>query len=77
MCVPQQEIPAGVIDGMNRVFTLSLTPISNASVSVYIDGVFQRQGIDYSLTVQTIRFDGGSTPLVGNVVTVTYQTPGG
>jgi hypothetical protein len=77
MCVPVQEIPAGVIDGMNRVFTLAQMPLSNASVIVYVDGVAQLQGVDYSLTVQTIRFAGDSTPLVGDNIMATYQVAGG
>ena len=77
MCVPVQEVPAGTIDGMNRVFTLSQSPLSNASVQVFINGVFQTQGVNYSLTVSTIRFAGGSTPQTGDVVSACYQVQGG
>lgn len=76
MCVPVQEVPSGTVDGMNRVFVLAQVPLSNASVIVYIDGLAQTQGVNYSLTNKTIRFAGDTTPRVGNVVMATYQIPG-
>ena len=44
-----QEVPAGLINNSNVTFTLANTPISDASVKLYQDGLFLRQGVDYTL----------------------------
>ena len=53
------EVPAGVIDGTNNVFTTS-KPINLAAIWLYNNGVFQTQGPDY---------------LVTNGNTITYTNP--
>lgn len=49
-----QEIPGGLVNGVNTVFTLANTPISSASVKIYVDGLLLRQGIEYSISGSTI-----------------------
>jgi len=60
--LPIQEVPGGLINGVNRVFNLSQTPISNTSVLLMVNGLVQQQGADYSLNFGQIRFNGGSQP---------------
>lgn len=49
-----QEVPSGTVNGVNVTFTLAHTPTSSASLKLYIDGVFQRQGTDYTISSATI-----------------------
>jgi hypothetical protein len=73
--VPIQEVPAGAVDGNNRAFLTSQRPISNASLLVFVNGVEQLQGVDYSIAQQTIRFQAASTPRVGSTINVYYWIP--
>jgi hypothetical protein len=49
-----KEVPAGLINGVNVIFTLSQVPYSPNSVTLYLDGVYQRPGEHYTLVGQTI-----------------------
>jgi hypothetical protein len=51
-----QEIPAGVINGINTVFTLENVPVSNASVKLFMNrGIrFQGVGLDYTVSGNTL-----------------------
>ena len=60
--LPVQEVPAGLVDGMNRVFTLTYLPITPLSVLIFLNGVEQLQGGNYSIAGQTITFSPASTP---------------
>lgn len=66
-----QEVPTGTIDGSNTAFTLSQTPISNASVKIYLDGVFQRQGTHYTITGTAITFT--TAPATGQELDAVYE----
>lgn len=44
-------VPAGVINGTNKVFTLSVTP---AQLFFYWNGVFQTPGFDFTISGATI-----------------------
>jgi hypothetical protein len=44
-----QEVPTGTIDNSNTAFTLANTPTSAASVKLYLDGLIQVQGTDYTI----------------------------
>lgn len=70
--VPIQETPAGLIDGVNRVFLLSQIPISAMSVLVFVNGVEQSQGTNYSVSSQTLFFTPSSVPSVGSNVISYY-----
>jgi hypothetical protein len=76
MCVPVQEVPSGSVDGMNRHFTLSQSPLSAASVQFFINGILQIQGVNYSISSTNIYLNGGSTPKSGDSVLACYQVPG-
>jgi hypothetical protein len=70
--VPVQEVPAGLVDGLNRTFTLSELPVSAVSVVIFVNGVFQHQGVNYSVSAQTVFFTLPSTPRAGGDVVAYY-----
>jgi hypothetical protein len=56
LCVfSDHEVPAGVQDGMNTVFTLLGVP-RPSSEHVFLNGVYQRPGVDYNIVGQVITF---------------------
>lgn len=50
------DVPIGVVDGVNRVFTLMSTSIVGKD-SGYLNGVRVQRGLDYTLIGQTITFN--------------------
>ena len=62
-----KEIPAGAIDGVNRVFTLGNVPTPAASLQFYRNGVVQSDA-DFTLSGNTITFTVAATPQVGDQV---------
>lgn len=62
--MPVQEVPAGTIDGTNRVFTLTYMPITPQSLLVFVNGVMQKQSDNYTVAGQTVTFSPLSTPRV-------------
>lgn len=64
------ETPSGTINGSNTAFTLSQTPNENDSVDVYLDGLKQTSGTDYSVSGTTITFT--VAPAAGQKLRVDY-----
>lgn len=62
---------AGAINNVNTVFTLSHVPTSAATVEVFLDGLFQRQTIDYTVAGAVITFT--VAPNFGQFVDVFYD----
>jgi hypothetical protein len=52
----EEEVPTGLVNGVNTVFTLSSAPHSAKSVSIYLNGLLQRQSTDYSVSGTTVTF---------------------
>lgn len=50
-----QEVPSGLVNGSNAVFTLSSSPKAG-TVIVFINGLVQRLTTDYTIVGQTITF---------------------
>lgn len=48
-----EEIPSGVINGVNNTFTLAHTPMIN-TLKVYLNGLRLRSGKDYTLSGATL-----------------------
>jgi hypothetical protein len=71
--VSDLETPSGVLDGVNRVFTLSGTPAPAASLQLYRNGLLQKLGIDFTLAVNTITFTTVSTPKSGDILLAMYR----
>lgn len=70
--VPIQEVPAGLVDGVNRTFTTSQVPVSAESLLLFMNGVQQIQGTNYSISADTIFMTPSSAPPVGSVLVVYY-----
>jgi hypothetical protein len=66
-----QQVPSGVINGANVTFTLANTPVSNASVKLYQNGLFMRQGTDYTISGVTITMT--TAPASGQTLDVNYK----
>lgn len=66
----EDETPSGTINGTNTVFTLAQTPLENAAVDVYLDGLKQIPTTDYSVSGSTITFV--TAPVVGQTLRVDY-----
>lgn len=67
-----QEIPTGVVNDVNVTYTLSQTPISNASVKVFLDGQlnYQGGGLDYTVSGTTVTM--AVAPATGQTIYVVY-----
>jgi hypothetical protein len=67
------EVPAGVTNGVNTIFTLSGTPLPASSLRVFRNGLLQKEGVDYQLAVNTLTFTPVSIPQTGDIVQVWYR----
>ena len=70
------EIPAGTINGTNRIFTLAFAPAPAVSLVLYRNGVKQRAGVDFDLAGSTITFRlvvGVPVPLTGDSLEASYR----
>jgi hypothetical protein len=70
------EVPSGSINGTNLVFTLSQIPSPSLSLSLYRNGIALRQGLDYTLTANTIAFIAAAAPQNGDLLTAFYRVAG-
>lgn len=70
------DVPSGVANGANLVFTLSQTPAPAMSLSLYRNGLALRQGVDYSLSSNTVTFIAAAAPQTGDLLTAFYRVPG-
>lgn len=68
--VNAQEVPSGAINGSNTAYTLSQTPTSDASVKLWLDGLFQRQGTDYTISGSSITMT--AAPVSGQTLDAAY-----
>lgn len=68
------ETPSGAINGTNTVFTLSGSPSPALSLELYRNGIYLTQGIDYSLSANSITMLAGATPTPGDVFVARYRT---
>jgi hypothetical protein len=66
-----QEAPTGTINGSNVTFVLSQTPKSNPVVSLYVDGIIQIQGVEYTLSGATITMT--TAPALGQTIYAVYS----
>src|SRR5579863_9703770 len=56
------EVPGGLVNGVNTVFSLAFPPSPAASLSLYRNGLLQEAGTDYTISGSTITFLPSSTP---------------
>lgn len=72
------EVPAGLVNGVNVFYTLSMVPVPTSSLYLYRNGVLQKAGQDYTLSGNTIQFLAVSTPQNGDTLLASYRvTPSG
>jgi len=67
------EIPAGLVNGSNAAFTLTYAPSPAASLDLFRNGLFMRQGIDYSITGNQVTFFLTSVPQTGDLLVASYR----
>ena len=70
------ETPAGAINGVNTVFTLSQAPSPAASLLLFRNGILQKPATDYVLVGSGVTFLSVSTPQAGDTLTASYRTGG-
>lgn len=67
-----EETPAGTLDGVNTTFTLSQTPNPPTSLLLFINGLRQHSGVDFTLAGNTITLT-GFVPTVGQNIVASYR----
>jgi hypothetical protein len=67
------ETPVGSVDGSNRLFTLANVPSPSSSLTLFRNGVLQKQGLDYTVATNVITFAVGYVPRTGDVLTCSYR----
>jgi hypothetical protein len=70
------DAPAGLVDGANTSFTLSGAPVPATSLTVYRNGVLQKQGLDFALTANQIQFVPAAAPQAGDTLIASYRLNG-
>ncbi len=68
------EVPSGVIDGLNTVFGLSDTPSPSASLELLLNGIALSPGVDYTVSANSITMLAASTPRTGDVFRAFFRT---
>ncbi len=66
--------PAGAVDGLNDTFGLSVAPAPAGSLLLHRNGLLQKQGIDYTISGDTVVFLPLSIPLPGDILLASYRT---
>lgn len=65
------EVPSGSIDGVNVAFTLATAPDPQDCLEMYLNGLFQSFGVDYTLAGTAITF--ASAPQTGDAPIANYR----
>jgi hypothetical protein len=71
------DSPAGMVDGSNTSFTLSAVPNPASSLSVYLNGMLQKIGQDYTFTGGNLQFVTVAAPQPGDTLLASYRLTGG
>lgn len=70
------DVPTGIVDGANPLFTLTGTPNPASSLAVYRNGLLQRLGVDYTASSRAIQFTPAATPQPGDTLLASYRLGG-
>lgn len=65
-------VPVGVKNGVNKVFTLPTVPNPKGSLMLFLDGLLQTQGTDYTLSGTTITYT--TAPMVADTHIAWYRS---
>ncbi len=68
------EVPAGLLNGSNTTFTLGAAPNPAAGLSLYLNGILQSAGVDFSISGATLTFINGVIPQAGDTLRAYYRT---
>jgi hypothetical protein len=66
----ETQIPLGTIDGINRIFLLKFAPTT--ALWLYLNGVYQTEGVDYTLFGNIITFTTAPHAGAGMIATYIY-----
>ena len=67
------EVPFGTIDGNNTAFALANAPNPSSSLMLFVNGILQTNGTDFSLASNRITFASVSKPHTGDVLQASYR----
>jgi hypothetical protein len=67
------EIPSGTQDGTNSAFAFANIPNPSASVTIFRNGMLQRQSADYTVSGNSLLFLTGAVPQPGDVLFAFYR----
>jgi hypothetical protein len=67
------EVPTGTVNGVNTVFTLISTPSPAGSLELFVNGLLQRQGVDYQISGNVVTFFLASVPVSGDLLVASYR----
>jgi hypothetical protein len=70
------EVPAGAVNGSNVAFALASMPTPSASVALSRNGLLLKQGVDYTLSSNSILFLTGAVPQTGDSILASYRLAG-
>ena len=73
------EVPSGLVNGVNRDFVLTKQPLTSGTAMVFRNGIMQEYGAtqDYTVSGFTVIFTTGSIPNSGvDKIRVSYQATG-
>jgi len=68
------NLTSQLLNGGSSSYTLNYSVGSNASISVFIDGVHQKPGTSYTVSATTLTFPGGATPSGTNNICVVFHS---
>jgi hypothetical protein len=68
------ETPSGSVNGSNVTFVLASIPNPATSLALYLNGVLQSVGTDFTLSSATITFINGVIPQTGDILRASYRT---
>lgn len=66
-----QEAPSGAVDGSNTAFVLTYSPSANANVILWLNGIVQYQGTEYTISGKNITM--ATAPVVGQSLWAVYS----
>jgi hypothetical protein len=69
----EEVVPAGVVDGVNRAFTLPSPPVTPYSLRLFRNGILLRRNVDFSLDGTDILFCVTCAPTEGDALLAYYR----
>jgi hypothetical protein len=68
-----EETPAGATNGSNAAFSLAHTPNPAASLIMIRNGLVMKQGMDYTVSSNTVTFGASAIPQSGDTIQAFYR----